>query len=330
MAQDEIYKKALKAYFKLQKDFLNLNPGVKNSTHIFDHTIKPILLYGSEIWGIFNVNNSKIKQSNQVLMQLCYKNFTGENLHIKFCKTILGLNKKSMNHASLSELGRYPLHYDIINRLLKYCYRLENLKSDFPLLKDAFICSKELHFAQKTTWYSSIEKLLKILDIPNIMSYTKSNFIKSLKQSMNKKYSLDWQHLNETLKEGKLVTYLFLKNNFRLEKYLVLLKPEYRKPICRLRVSAHRLFIELGRYNNTPRSERICKNCMLNQIEDEKHFLIHCSKFTKEREELFNLISSKVKHFTELPDKQKLFWILNCEELDILNSLGNFLQKALP
>ena len=123
---------------------------------------------------------------------------------------------------------------------------------------------------------------------------------------------------------------LILKNNFRLEKYLILLKPEYRKPLCRLRVSAHRLFIELGRYNNTPRSERICKNCTLNQIEDEEHFLIHCSKFTKEREDLFNLISLKVKHFTELPDKQKLFWILNCEELDILNSLGRFLQKTLP
>jgi hypothetical protein len=54
-----------------------------------------------------------------------------------------------------------------------------------------------------------------------------------LKQSMNKEYSLDWQHSNETLKEGKLVTYLFLKNNLRLEKYLILLKSEYRKPLCR-------------------------------------------------------------------------------------------------
>ena len=32
-----------------------------------------------------------------------------------------------MNHALLSELGRYPLHYDIVSRLLKYCSRLENL-----------------------------------------------------------------------------------------------------------------------------------------------------------------------------------------------------------
>ena len=119
MAKNELYKKGLKAFFKLRKDFLSLNPGISTSLNVFDHTIKPILLYGSEIWGIFNVNNSKIKQSNQILMQLCYKNFTGENLHIKFCKTILGLNRKSTNHASLSELGRYPLHYDIINMLLK-------------------------------------------------------------------------------------------------------------------------------------------------------------------------------------------------------------------
>lgn len=329
-AKNELYKKGLKAYFKLRKDFLSLNPGISTSINVFDHTIKPILLYGSEIWGIFNINNAKVKQSNDLLMQHCYKNFIGETLHLKFCKTILGLNRKSMNHASLSELGRYPLHFDIVSRLLKYCYRLENLTREFPLLKDAYLCSKELHFnAQKTTWYSSIEKLLKILDIQN-MSYTKKDFGTSLKQSLNKKYSNDWLLTNEMLKDGKLSTYLFLKTNFGLEKYLTLLRPEYRKPICRLRVSAHRLLIEMGRYNNTPRTERICKNCMCNEIEDEEHFIIRCNKFTKEREELFELISSKVRHFTHLQDKQKLFWILNCEELDILNSLGRFLQISLP
>ena len=115
----------------------------------------------------------------------------------------------------------------------------------------------------------------------------------------------------------------------KLEKYLTLLRPEFRKPICRLRVSAHLLLIEMGRYNNTPRTERIYKNCMCNEIEDEEYFIIRCNKFTKERE-LFELILSKVKYFTHLPYKQKLFWILNCEELDILNSLDRFLQISLP
>jgi hypothetical protein len=44
----------------------------------------------------------------------------------------LGLNKKSVNHASLSELGRHPLHYEIVKRPLKYCYRWENLTTEFP------------------------------------------------------------------------------------------------------------------------------------------------------------------------------------------------------
>ena len=68
---------------------------------------------------------------------------------------------------------------------------------------------------------------------------------------------------------------------------------------------------------------------MRNEIEDEEHFIIRCIKFTKEREELFELISSKVKYFTHLQVKQKLFWILNCEELDILNSLGRFLTNII-
>jgi hypothetical protein len=71
--------------------------------------------------------------------------------------SILGLNRKSVNHASLSELGRYPLHYDIIKTILKYCYRLENLSTEFPLLQDAFLCSKKLHSMNKTSWYSCHE-----------------------------------------------------------------------------------------------------------------------------------------------------------------------------
>ena len=69
---------------------------------------------------------------------------------------------------------------------------------------------------------------------------------------------------------------------------------------------------------------------MRNEIEDKKHFIIRYNKFTKEREEQFELILFKVKYFTHLQGKQKLFWTLNCEELDILNSLGRFLKISLP
>jgi hypothetical protein len=85
-------------------------------------------------------------------------------------------------------------------------------------------------------------------------------------------------------------TYLFLKTNFRLEKYLTLVKKyEYRSSICKLRTSAHRRFIETGRYTNITRNERICKNCTNQEIKDETHFLTRCPKFNGGREMIFSI-----------------------------------------
>ena len=122
----------------------------------------------------------------------------------------------------------------------------------------------------------------------------KSKFCQSLRQYLVKKYLLDWQRSNDMLKDGKLVIYLFLKTNFGLEKYLTLVNNfNYKKSICRYRVSAHRLYIETGRYKNIPRNERLCKNCSANEIEDEAHFLIKCDKLNNKREE--NLFHQKWK-----------------------------------
>ena len=66
-----------------------------------------------------------------------------------------------------------------------------------------------------------------------------------------------------------------------------------------------RLFIETGRYTNIPRNERICKNCINQEIEDETHFLTRCPKFNGERDDLFNSISAKVKNFAKKPCQRK-------------------------
>jgi hypothetical protein len=183
----------------------------------------------------------------------------------------------------------------------------------------------------KTSWYSSVTKLLKIFNIQDTMHLNKSKFGQSLRQSLVKKYLLDWQHSNDMLKDGKLVRYLFLKTNFGLEKYLTLINNfNYRKSICTFRVSAHRLYIETGRYKNIPRNERLCKYFSANEIEDEAHFLIKCDQLNNKREELFKLISSKVKNFTKLSNNQKLYYILTCKDQEILQSVGMFLSENMP
>ena len=66
-----------------------LNPSVKTSMHVFDHTIKPILLYGCEVWGMFNPFTSKFRNGLLTFHQI-YDKCQAEKLHLKFCKYILG------------------------------------------------------------------------------------------------------------------------------------------------------------------------------------------------------------------------------------------------
>ena len=118
---------------------------------LFDSTIKPILLYNAEIWGVGNIFSTRISKINNLKIDDCFKNLPCERIHLKFCKDILGVHKKSNNFAVWSELGRFPLHYDIVKSLFRSWYRLENVSTEFVLLKDAYDCSKNLFLNHKNS-----------------------------------------------------------------------------------------------------------------------------------------------------------------------------------
>ena len=59
-AKHDLYKRGLKACFKLKKCFEHNKPKIKTILHVFDHTVKPVLPYGSEIWGMFDAKKLNI------------------------------------------------------------------------------------------------------------------------------------------------------------------------------------------------------------------------------------------------------------------------------
>ena len=71
------------------------------------------------------------------------------------------------------------------------------------------------------------------------------------------------------------------KQTLEYEMYLDVLPKSLRFYFCRLRMSAHPLRIQSGRYarNNTPRQERHCLICNTTDIEDEYHFVCVCSRY---------------------------------------------------
>ena len=60
---------------------------------------------------------------------------------------------------------------------------------------------------------------------------------------------------------------------------------DVRKCLTKFRLSSHSLQIETGRHVNpkVPVEKRICKMCQSGLIEDEQHFLLHCTFYTNER-----------------------------------------------
>ena len=74
----------------------------------------------------------------------------------------------------------------------------------------------------------------------------------------------------------KLRTYALFKSNFQKEVYLETVKNvQKRKRLkTQFRVSAHSLEVESGSYEKKTVSERICKFCNLNTVEDEVHFYV--------------------------------------------------------
>ena len=81
---------ALRVYNNLLSLFDKVDMDIKTKLSLFDAMVFPILLYCSEVWGIYNFTDV-------------------DTIHIRFCKNILGVKQQPPNACIYGELGRYPL-----------------------------------------------------------------------------------------------------------------------------------------------------------------------------------------------------------------------------
>ena len=142
----------------MRKCFEHHKPKIKAILHIFDHTVKPVLLYGSEVWGIFDVDKLQ-KHKDSYLNKLC-NNFTAEKIHIKLCKYLLEVGRRSTNSAVLGELGRFPVMLEALLNIVKYWTYLSNLDDKDSIVAEAYITSKTLHEQNKNSWYKCFSEIL--------------------------------------------------------------------------------------------------------------------------------------------------------------------------
>ena len=264
------------------------------------------------------------------------KKLIAERLHTKFCRFLLFVNRKATSAAVRAELGRRPILTELICHSVKYWLSL--CKSNpSSLVYKAYLESYSLDAAGTNTqsWAHHIKHICYHFNMSETwlnqgtLGITKC--IRNLRLNIHEQYDDNWRQYMER-DDSKLRTYKTFKLGVYMENYLVALKsPKLRREFTKLRISAHRLNIELGRYTRpkTPVENRKCDFCKLS-VEDESHFVLDCPLVKTEREILFQQLE-QFTNFTSLSHLEKFVYIMsyNDGDTEILNLVVKFINTAV-
>ena len=125
---------------------------------------------------------------------------------------------------------------------------------------------------------------------------------------------------------SKLCLYGKLKQSCNSDNYLKHNNFNYRRLISKFRLSDHSLGIEVGRYKNIPREQRLCKKCKI--LDDEAHFFFDCEINSAIRPDFLNIFKNSMSTFENLDVTNKLINILNPNP-ELVCHIGAFIKQSL-
>ena len=283
----------------------------------FDALVKPIICYGSEVWG--SLNNLQSSKSIDVFWKRL-EALPAEKFQIKFCKYVLGVHNKSTNSAVMGELGRYPIIISVVNSMIRYCQHIDEMKNRMPLLAAAAIEDSKLKVSK--SWRGNLDNILKLFGLSLKSGLTWEKLANRMTYIMKEKFERHWKSSlgDQSNDNGKLYLFRRIKNSFRMEPYLnQIKKTKFRRAMTMMRISAHKLEIETGRYairrnQITKRDERFCMLCQQNNVNvvgDAYHALMVCPTFHDERVKLLDSITKMYPNFMTLSNCDKMFFYAN-------------------
>jgi hypothetical protein len=273
---------------------------------LFDAFVGTILNYSSEVWGY--------TKSKEV-----------ERIHLKFCKRILNVNKTTSSMGVYGELGRYPLFIKRYLCLIKYWFKL--LKTDNVILQYVYKQSLEDDKRGRKNWVSNIRKLLHDYGFgyvwinPQIVNI--NCFLQHFKQKVIDCFLQTWHASKEN--SSVLEVLNTIKHTFEYESYLDKIPNTLRFYLTRIRISAHSLRVQTGRYeqNRTPRDRRVCLCCNNGVLENEYHFIIQCTAFDECRSKYID------PYFHEHGNIHKFRELLSLKDKNTAIKLALFIKEAL-
>lgn len=274
-------------------------------THLYNTCIRPILEYGSELWGV------KRYSSIDSVWQRAMK------YHLK-------LGQTSSSDAAAGDMGwTPPIVRNDTNRIRYYC-KLKGM--DIERLPN-HVFRYQTRDVLQNNWRKSIETIIctineeRLLTIDHFSKYAIKNIAKCCTNKLTLNFEKQWSNRlfqdnrPNAVYGNKLRTYRKFKNTYKTEDYLKMhINCKYRKAYIKFRAGVAPINIELLRYANNryvQPSERLCDVCDFKQVEDETHLLCHCPAYNDIRESLYGTVRERFNNFDELTSDEKFVLLMS-------------------
>ena len=298
----QLYDKAVRAMYGVLSKCRKHNLSIDCKLDLFDKIVKPIVLYGCEIWGFSN----------------CY---LIEKLHLKFCKHILDVKQSTPNFMVYGELGGYPISINIKVRMISFWCKLVNSYG----LK---MSSKLYHVLRyvNSPWIKYVHNILDECGLSYLWYYHDMMHVEWLKQTvlltLTDQFKQKWN--SDMFDSSKGINYRIFKKELTLEKYFSVLPVKYCKLFCKFRTMNHKLPIETGRWHNISGQNRICTLCNY-EIGDEFHYLFNCKDT-----EISNCRKTLIpKYFCQNPNTVKFDALFNLKNRKLLFNICKFIEVIM-
>ena len=270
VAQKDLLDRASRAMFALLKKCKSKNFPIDVILDLFDKIVVPIATYGCEMWGFGN---------NDIL----------QKLQLKFYKIVLRLRQSTPSNMVFGEIGKFPIDVIIKSRIMNYWYRLVSPENNNKLSALVYKCLLFMYRegAHENQYLKNVHKILIDTGLPyvwethDISLVNKTWFTNHIKNHSQDMYILQWH--TDLVNSSMYQTYRIFKNNFSCENYFRMLPYNCAISLARFRTTNNPLPVNVQRFLNVEREDRICTLCDRREVGDEFHYLFNCQYFTDKR-----------------------------------------------
>lgn len=286
------------AWALLQKQYGNLRcaSSLGLLLQLYDVCVPPTASYGCEVWGFRKLPGVDDRKAREQLQQA----------HVKILRQIAGARATVATAILFRELGARPLVYAWWQRTVHFWNTLAGSSPQSLHYQVALDDCWDAVVGGLHNWAFAIMTGLRQLGYEFTIRVDKLDVIDlpRVLQLLDASRAPAWENIDICPRtcppqRSQLCTYL---RWFARPTGLTRLGPLLRQPISarcmrvflRFRMGCHGLPKDVGRRTATPRMQRVCQQCDLNEVGDEQHLIFACTAVQHVRDRYLGLFSESI------------------------------------